>query len=153
MKDKKKNIAVFVKNLTSGGAEKQAVLLAKALQDDYDMHFVIFNGDKMHQKYLDMLENAERIKIKAFHGGHIKRFAEFVRYVKENQIDMVFSYLTAANLYACMAALFHPMKVVTGLRNARLPWGKHLTDMILTNLFSSLTVANCYSGKEHLKDR
>ena len=66
--NKKKNIAVFVKNLTSGGAEKQAVLLAKALQYDYDMHFVIFNGDKMHRKYLDMLENAERIKIKTFHG-------------------------------------------------------------------------------------
>ena len=56
--NKKKNIAVFVKNLTSGGAEKQAVLLAKVLQYDYDMHFVIFNGDKMHRKYLDMLENA-----------------------------------------------------------------------------------------------
>ena len=153
MKDKKKNIAVFVKNLTSGGAEKQAVLLAKALQDDYDMHFVIFNGDKMHQKYLDMLENAERIKIKAFRGGHIRRFVEFIKYLKENHISTVFSYLTAANLYACLASAFHRMKVVTGLRNARLPLGKHLMDMTLTNVCSSLAIANCYSGKEHFGSR
>ena len=52
MKDKKKNIAVFVKNLTSGGAEKQAVLLAKALAGDYEIHYVIFNGRKVHEKYL-----------------------------------------------------------------------------------------------------
>lgn len=153
MKDKKKNIAVFVKNLTSGGAEKQAVLLAKALQEEYDMHFVIFNGDKMHQKYLDMLENAERIKIKTFHGGHIRRFMEFVKYLKEHHITMVFSYLTAANLYSCLASAFHRMKVVVGLRNARLPLGKHLIDMTLTNFCSSLAIANCYSGKEHFGSR
>ena len=46
-----KCIAVFVKNLTSGGAEKQAVLLAKALSGDYVVHFIILNGDKLHKKY------------------------------------------------------------------------------------------------------
>ena len=51
----KQNIAVFVKNLTSGGAEKQAVLLAKALAGDYEMHYIIFNELKVHQKYLDLL--------------------------------------------------------------------------------------------------
>lgn len=147
-KSNKKGLAVFVKNLTSGGAEKQAVLLAKALQKDYDMHFVIFNGDKMHQKYLDMLADSQQVKVAIFRGGHFKRFKEFVKYMKDNQISLLFSYLTAANLYACLASAFHPMKVVTGLRNARLPWGKHLTDMVITNFFSSLTVANCYSGKE-----
>jgi len=49
-----KSIAVFVKNLTSGGAEKQAVLLAKVLSTDHDVHFVVFNAAKTHQKYLDI---------------------------------------------------------------------------------------------------
>ena len=36
-----KSIGIFVKNLTSGGAEKQAVLLAKTLSGDFDVHFII----------------------------------------------------------------------------------------------------------------
>ena len=43
-----KHISIFVKNLTSGGAEKQSVLLAKALVGHYDVHYIIFNGDKVH---------------------------------------------------------------------------------------------------------
>lgn len=43
------NIAIFVKNLTSGGAEKQSVLLAKALSGYYQIHYIIFNGNKIHK--------------------------------------------------------------------------------------------------------
>ena len=60
-----KCIAVFVKNLTSGGAEKQAVLLAKALAGDYEVHFIILNGDKLHQKYLDLLREDKRVNVDA----------------------------------------------------------------------------------------
>ena len=39
-----KEVVVFVKNLTSGGAEKQSVLLAKILANGCKVHYVIFNG-------------------------------------------------------------------------------------------------------------
>lgn len=146
MKDKKKNIAVFVKNLTSGGAEKQAVLLAKALQDEYNVHFIVFNALKVHQKYLDMLANTD-VAIKLFKGGHVKRFIDFCRYLRQHKIHVIFSYLTAANLYACMAGLVTGVKVCTGLRNAYYTRGKRIVNIVLTNLFAKLTVVNCYSGK------
>lgn len=145
--NKKKNIAVFVKNLTSGGAEKQAVLLAKALQDDYDMHFVVFNAIKVHQKYLDMLADTN-VEVKLFEGGHVKRFFDFCRYLRTNNIKLIFSYLTAANLYACLAGLISGSKVCTGLRNAYYTPGKRVANIILTNIFAQLTVVNCYSGKD-----
>lgn len=146
MKDKKKSIAVFVKNLTSGGAEKQAVLLAKALAGDYEMHYVIFNGRKVHEKYLDLLHEDKRIHIVSFMGGHTSRFSQFVSYIKANNISLIFSYLTAANLYACMAGMITGAKVVTGIRNAELPLGRRIADRILTNFFATKTVVNCFSG-------
>ena len=142
-----KCIAVFVKNLTSGGAEKQAVLLAKALAGDYEVHFIILNGDKLHQKYLDLLKEDKRVNVVMFHGGHFSRFNQFVKYLKINHISAIFSYLTAANAYACMASFFHKMKVYTGLRNAELPQMKHLADRVMTNLIATKAIANCYSGK------
>lgn len=142
-----KCIAVFVKNLTSGGAEKQAVLLAKALAGDYEVHFIILNGDKLHQKYLDLLREDKRVNVVMFRGGHLSRFTQFVKYLKVNHISAVFSYLTAANAYASMASFFHKMNVYTGLRNAELPPLKLLADRVMTNLIATKAIANCYSGK------
>lgn len=144
-----KSIAIFVKNLTSGGAEKQAILLAKALSSDYDVHFIVFNAAKMHQKYLDLVHETPEIRLVCFNGGHITRFKNFCTYIRQNKIELIFSYLTAANLYACLAGSITGAKVVTGLRNAELPVGKLFADRFLTNHMATLTIANCYSGKEN----
>ena len=41
-------IGICVKNLTSGGAEKQAVLLANTLVPEHSVAFIIVNGEKVH---------------------------------------------------------------------------------------------------------
>lgn len=146
---KMKSIAIFVKNLTSGGAEKQSVLLAKALSCDYDVHYIIFNGEKIHQKYLDLLKQDTRIHVKYFVGNHGQRFKYFIEYLQENKIKVIFSYLTAANLYACVAGKLVGASVYTGLRNAELPYMKMLVDKFLSNNFAKLAIANCYSGKKN----
>lgn len=142
----KKNIAVFVKNLTSGGAEKQSVLLAKALSGDYNVHYVVFNNRKIHTKYLDLLNEDKRIHVSSFKGNLINRFHQFVSYVRKNNISIIFSYLTAANLYACMCGLITGAKVFTGLRNAELPHGRLIADRTLANKFAAKAVINCFSG-------
>lgn len=143
------SIAIFVKNLTSGGAEKQAALLAKALSSDYDVHFIVFNAAKMHQKYLDLISETPEVHLTCFNGGHISRFRQFCTYIKRNRIELIFSYLTAANLYACLAGTLTGAKVVTGLRNAELPMGKRIADRFMTNHTAVLTIANCFSGKQN----
>lgn len=140
-------IAIFVKNLTSGGAEKQSVLLAKALSDCYETHYIIFNGEKVHQKYMDMLKEDSKIHIQYFKGGHGARYNEFVKYLEHNNIKAIFSYLTAANFYACMAGKKVKAKVFTGLRNAELPVLKCIADRMLTNRFAEMAISNSYSGK------
>lgn len=144
-----KSIAVFVKNLTSGGAEKQAVLLSKVLSTDYDVHFVVFNAAKTHQKYLDMIYEAPKVHLALFNGGHLSRFRQLFSYIKENNIELIFSYLTAANLYACLAGSITGAKVITGLRNAELPTRKLIVERFLTNHMSAITITNCFTGKRY----
>lgn len=144
-----KHISIFVKNLTSGGAEKQSVLLAKALVGHYDVHYIIFNGNKVHRKYMDMLEEDSRIRIQFFTGNHIRRYNAFVKYLKDNKIKAVFSYLTAANAYACLAGMQSNVKVFTGLRNAELPILKCWTDRFLTNHLAEKAISNSFSGKNN----
>ena len=144
-----KSIAIFVKNLTSGGAEKQAVLLAKVLSTDYDVHFVVFNAAKTHRKYIKLICETPDIHLAQFNGGHFSRFYQFCSYIKKNNIKVVFSYLTAANLYACLAGSITGAKIVTGLRNAELPPRKLIVDRFLTNHWAKLSIANCFSGKEN----
>lgn len=144
-----KNIAIFVKNLTSGGAEKQSVLLAKALVEDYQVHYIIFNGEKIHQKYMDMLSMDKRIKVIAFMGSHLSRYKNLLSYLEKNNIKAIFSYLTAANAYASIAGMLKGIQVYTGLRNAELPKTKLIADRFLTNFLAKRTICNCFSGADN----
>lgn len=144
-----KSIGIFVKNLTSGGAEKQAVLLARVLAGYAHIHFIVFNGDKVHEKYLVHLKEDYRIAVVMFKGRHISRFIQLIKYLKANKISIIFSYLTAANFYACMAGKLSRTKVYTGLRNIDLPLKKKLADKLLTNYFAAGTIVNCYVGKKN----
>ena len=142
-----KAISIFVKNLTSGGAEKQSVLLAKALADSYDVHYIIFNGTKVHQKYMDMLKEDSRIRIKSFIGSHFQRYHVFTNYLTQNNIEAIFSYLTAANAYACLAGKQTGAKVFTGLRSSELPMLKCWADCFFTNYLAEKSISNSFSGK------
>ncbi|MDE5811701.1 MAG: glycosyltransferase family 4 protein [Muribaculaceae bacterium] len=146
-------VAIFVKNLTSGGAERQATYLANLLcGHNHEAYFVIFNGEKVHQKYVDyLLEN--RVPIISFKGAKKERLMQFQAFLKEKNIDLVFSYLTAANFYAIRAAKGLPTKVVTGIRNARLPFFKMVADCFITDFFADATVANCYCAKDYFCKR
>lgn len=143
------HIAIFIKNIYSGGAEKQSVLLAKVLVNDFIVHYIIFDGKKIHRKYLEMLEDDDKINVIAFQGGYCSRFKQLVCYLKNNNIKSIFSYLTAANTYACIAGRITGIKVFTGLRNAELPLFKCIIDKFLTNYCCEKAIANCYSGKRN----
>lgn len=146
----KKHIAIVVKNLTSGGAEKQSVLAATVLADVYEVHYVILNAAKIHVKYLTMLESEPKICIHAFKGNMASRFRQFCSCLKEQKIDVILSYLTMANLLATLAGRLAGVgSIYIGLRNAFLPWPKMVADRFLCNCLATGAVSNSYSGKRH----
>ena len=147
---KKKSSAVFVKNLTSGGAEKQAVLLAKALQYDYQVCFVIFHADKVHQKYLDMLNECPKVETFKFYGSKISRFFQLIHLVKSKKIEAMFSYLTVASLLGSVVCKLCGVKGnFPGIRGAYLPKNKARAAKFFTNHLATQIVINSVSGKEY----
>lgn len=140
-------IGICVKNLTSGGAEKQAVMLANALVPRHDVAFIILNGEKVHEKYIDMLE--PQVKIIKFDGEKKERLAQYRQYIRTAAPDLIFSYLTAANYYSVRASRGTATRVVTGIRNSKLPLTKHIADAILSRWGGVASVSNCESGKRH----
>lgn len=149
----KKN-AVFVKNLTSGGAEKQSILLAKALCDVYEVHYIVLNEKYQEPKYLALLNECPEIKYEAFQGNLFIRFWKFCKYLKTHRINIIFSYLTAANFFAIVASSLTGVKnVYPGIRNAYLPISKTLVERILCNYFATKVILNCYSGKSFFSSK
>lgn len=143
-------VLILIKNLTSGGAEKQSILLGKALEQLHSVHYVIFNDRYKDPKYLTLLSENPSIKVVSFRGNLLSRFLQFCKYLHENQIEIVFSYLTAANFFAVLAAKLSGVKsVYTGIRNAYLPPVKAAIDRLLCNQFAEKAVLNCYSGKTY----
>ena len=140
-------VAIFVKNLENGGAEKQAALLARLLAPSREVHFVVFNAKRTHQRTLDLVRSSPGVRYAAFEGPLLLRFVRFVRHLRRHRVALVFSYLTAANAIACLAKPFCRIKVCTGLRNARLPFFKRLADGLLTWAGADCAVVNCHSGR------
>ena len=49
-----KNICIFIESLKSGGAEKQSLLLAKALKSDHRICLTVLRGEAPEQNFLDL---------------------------------------------------------------------------------------------------
>lgn len=141
-----KSVAIFVKNLTSGGAEKQAVILANQLSEHTHVDFVVFNSAKIHEKYRRML--SDKVTFVTFSGTFYSRIKQLRHYMKSVEPQFVFSYLTGANILACLSAHGQDIKVITGLRNSRLPKLKLWADRFVTNHLATGTIANCHSGRD-----
>ena len=90
------NICIFTNTLLSGGAEKQAVLLAKVLNEKYNIFLVIYYGEKVEHKYLEIVKN-NHIKTIYLYGNHLKRIFNLYKFLRREKIDIIFSYLLTTN--------------------------------------------------------
>ena len=149
-----KIIAIVLKNLTRGGAEKQSILLARALANEYEIHYIILNGHKVNENYMALLHADNRIVVHSFTGNLISRIKQFYNCIKELSPYAIFSYLTMANLIAAsVGRLCRCSRIYTGLRNTRLPWHKLVADRFICNHLATCAISNSISGIEHFASR
>lgn len=142
------NISIIVKNLLSGGAEKQSVLLANAISDCHNVHYIILNGDNINPKYIDLI-NQKNIKLHILNCAKKDRIKRLRNIFKEEDIDIAFPYLTGANLSASIASLHLKTKVFTSLRLIRLSPPKHFIDALLNNFLAEGTISNSFDARNH----
>lgn len=141
------SIIIFVKKLAKGGAEKQAVLLARSLCKDFEIHVIVFEGDVIHESYKAMLASPD-ILLHQLHGDFLSKFKQTKQLFTDLKPKAIFSYLTGANAIAAYLGHKIGLNVVTGIRSAKLPLWKMIADRYITNKLAIMTVSNSFSGRQ-----
>lgn len=140
------NIAIFSNSVFSGGAEKQALLLAKNLKAQHQVVLIAY-----YSKYKDI--KAENI-IKAFdlevielQGSHLHKSAQLFRILRQRNIDMIFSYLLTTNLLGAVVGKLAGVEYcIGGIRNAVLSKYKLGLQRFIQNKLTDYTIYNNYRG-------
>ena len=143
------NIAIVIPTIEAGGAEKQAVLLAKCLSVSHQVFFYIFFGDlPKEQKHIDVLD-AAGVKYLSLTGSTIKKTRALTRSLIEKRIAVAFNYLTMCDGAGCYAERKAGVKFIfNGIRNAHLALWKEVIERYCNNHWATGTIFNSYSAEK-----
>ncbi len=146
-----KSIAIFIPTIKSGGAEKQACLLAKSLAGHYDVSFISFHGkENAEAANLRILESEPRIRFVSLTGSKPSKLYRLYKLLRDNDIYYIFNYLTFCDFFgALIGRMAGVRKIVGGIRNSRLPFAKNIAERFIHNHVASETVFNCQSGADY----
>ena len=142
----KKNICITINSLGPGGAEKQCLLLAKALKQYHNIILVILEPQPVYQPRIEMIEK-EDIRHKYLTKNPIKKVVEFTNFLKKRKIDIIFSFLPKDTILSaiCGKAANVPY-IFGGIRNSHVAWIKYVTLKLNNNHLLSYTIANNYAA-------
>lgn len=141
-----KNIVILIRTLKPGGAEKQSVLLAKALKDDFNVTLVVQRGEFTENKYIKILDE-NKIRYVLIKGNVVRRSVLLYRLLKGENIQIVFSYLTSDNFWSAILGKMAGVKhLVGGVRSNFLPRQKFLITKFLNHWFQDFTIFNNNAG-------
>jgi glycosyltransferase involved in cell wall biosynthesis len=147
---KKLKAVIFMGPLSSGGAEKQALLLAKTLTDDLDITVVSFYGNVRLQRMVDFAEEAN-IKVEYLFGSPLKKMWSFHKLLSGLKPDAMFMYLPSNNLIGGILGRLHGVKMLFGgVRTSRLPKFHYRILYVAHNFLNHVTIFNNHEGYRHL---
>lgn len=142
----KKNICLTITSLAIGGAEKQCLLLAKALKSEHNVFVVIIKPQPRHAGHLAMIEQ-ENIEHYFLKGNSLRRVADFAALLRRQKTDLIFSFLPADNLYAAICGkIAGTYCIAGGIRNDRMHPLKAWILKFLHNRLLDFSVSNSFSG-------
>lgn len=149
-----KNIAILIPTINAGGAEKQAVLLAAQLAGKYNVHVIVFAGEKeSFAQNVEVLEQAN-VNIHKLIGCSFSKINQLKKLFKECNIEILFNYLTFPNVIGSLVGKRAGVKkCYGGIRSSRLPWWKIMMERFIHNHTATSTIFNCYSGAEYFGNK
>lgn len=152
MKDRLKAV-IFMGPLSSGGAEKQALLLAKTLNDDLDITVVSFYGNVRLQRMIDFADQAN-VKVEYLFGSALKKVWGFHKLLGQLKPDAMFMYLPSNNLIGGLLGRLHGVKMLFGgVRTSRLPKFHYRILYVAHNFLNHVTIFNNHEGYRHLTEQ
>ena len=148
------SIVIFCKTLVKGGAEKQALSLAKLLADK-GLSVVVISWsrskvDAQNKKFVD--DNS--LRYYGLSGSFPRKFVQFNRILKRENSRVVFAYLTLANFIAGFSRVLNKDLITFGgIRSEKLPIHKFLVERFVHNHLNDATVFNNFSAKKRFESR
>lgn len=142
-------IAVFIPSIGTGGAEKQAALLANVLADEYAVHYVVWEGDWSRSERVKTLLEKPEISIYFLKGTFLAKARAFHKILSDHHIQYAFNYLTKCDFVGSLIEKSSGVKYVyNGIRNSSMEWWKVALEWFSHNIISTATIFNSYSGEE-----
>lgn len=148
-----KDIAIFTSTLGSGGAEKQAALLAFTLSKHFNVHFIALHDTKEKSCIVtEILNSKPNIKVYILTGSLPQKLKSYARILRSNHIFCAFNYLTACDFWGSIVERFCGVKqIFNGIRNSKISGYKNLLELFSHNFIATKTIFNCYSGELQFK--
>jgi len=145
---------IFCKTLVKGGAEKQALTLARLLAcRGQDVVIVSWSKKKVDSRNLDFIRS-NSLKYYGLHGNCLMKFVQFNRIIRKENTAVVLAYLTLANFVSGISRIFNKSIVtVGGIRTEKLPLVKFVAERIVHNHLNDATIFNNYSAKNKFEQR
>jgi glycosyltransferase involved in cell wall biosynthesis len=140
-------VGILMNTLDMGGAEKQSLLQAKLMGEEYDVHYIVQKIKPRLKKHLDFIEK-ENINYIQLSGNIISRSFQLRSYIRKNKIRVIFAYLTSDNFLASASTFFSKTKCIGGVRSSSLPFMKFYVTRFLQKYFLDFTIFNNHYGKD-----
>ena len=136
--------------LSSGGAENQALLLAKTLHHDLDITVVSYYGNVRLQRMVDYASN-EGIKVEYLDGSALKKVWGLHKILGRIKPSIMFMYLPSNNFIGGLLGRLHGVKMLFGgVRTSRLPKFHYRILYVAHNYLNHRTIFNNHEGFKHL---
>ena len=142
----KENICITINSLGPGGAEKQCLLLAKALKSRYNTIVVILSPEPVYAPRLSFIEE-ENLNHIFLSKNPIKRFFGFIRFLRKNKIDIIFSFLPTDTLLSAICGKLAGVPFIFGgIRNSYMAKAKFMALKWANNYLLNYTIANNFAA-------
>lgn len=141
------DIAIIINTLSFGGAEKQAVFLAKEMCKKFHVHFFILDGKKVEERLRKELIRPN-ITLYYLRSGFFFKCFYIYNLLKFKKINIIFSFLATSNFVAAISGNFAGVEgIYMSIRSARVSLKKRFIQKFLNNYLTSGTVFNNFTGR------
>jgi glycosyltransferase involved in cell wall biosynthesis len=142
-----RRICIVIGSLAPGGAEKQSVLLAKALTGTHELHFVVARRTPSHTAHLRVLEQAG-VEPTFLGGGPLRRLFVLAALLRSRRIEVLFSFLPGDTTLSALAGRMAGVPcMLGGIRNSALPLHKRWVLRFVHNRILTGSISNSHAGK------
>lgn len=140
-----KNVIIFTQTIESGGAEKQAIMLANSLSELFNVRLIVFYGNKTNERITKQINVG--VNLILLHGNKIKRISNLFIILKKSSPYILFNYLLFPNLLGGFLSKFISNCIsIGGIRSAVLDKNKIPFNRFAHNRLNKKTIFNNYSG-------